>query len=202
MSIIHVIAGSPGIGKSTRGPDFISPHLDILNEDDMRLKYKEKGFADYNEYSIFRVRDIIRQKLIGDEDFALELNLGFAHQYEYAVAAKKFRHNNKLHVILFYSDSLRLCLDRAKLRHESGLHLVRPEIVMKMYDNTIPLFKHHFDAVDHATMVNADANNKFSLVAIYNKSTKQLVIHDPDPKWFRNDLRLFIEKQIDPATAV
>jgi len=85
MSSIHIIAGPPGIGKSTRGPDYINPNLDILNEDDMRLKYKEKGFIDYNEYSIFRVRDIIKQKLIRDEDFALELNLGFPHQYEYAV---------------------------------------------------------------------------------------------------------------------
>jgi len=196
MSVIQIIAGPPGIGKSTRGPDYISPDLDILNEDDMRLKYKEKGFVDYNEYSIYRVQDIIKQKLIRDEDFALELNLGFPHQYEYAISTKHFSRSNKLHVILFYTNSLQLCLDRAKTRHESGLHLVRPEIVTQMYQNTIPLFKSNFDAIDHAILVNADTQNKFSLVAVYDKNAKHLELHDPNPDWFRNDIQNFIIDRI------
>jgi predicted ABC-type ATPase len=196
MSVIQIIAGPPGIGKSTRGSDYIHPDLDILNEDNMRLKYKQRGFVDYNEYSIYRVRDIIKQKLIKDEDFALELNLGFMHQYEYAISAKHFSQNNKLHVILFYTNSLQLCLDRAKARHESGLHLVKPEIITQMYNNTIPLFKSNFDAVDHAVLINADTTNKFTLVAVYNKSARQLDLHDTSPKWFKEDLEPYVAKKI------
>jgi predicted ABC-type ATPase len=196
MSVIHIIAGPPGIGKSTRGAAYISQELDVLNEDDMRLKYKEKGFIDYNEYSIYRVRDIIKEKLIRDEDFALELNLGFQHQYEYAISAKQFSQNNKLHVIIFYTDSLQLCLDRAKLRYENGLHLVKPEIVTQMYDNTIPLFIHNFDKVDHAIFVNANTQNKFSLVAVYNKALNKLQLYDFAVDWFENELRRYIEGRI------
>jgi len=196
MSTIHIIAGPPGIGKSTRGPDYISPSLDILNEDDMRRKYKDKGFLDYNEYSIYRVRDIIRQKLIRNDDFALELNLGFSHQYEYAISAKQFGSNNQLHIILFYSDSLQLCLDRAKARYEHGLHLVEPETVTQMFNNTIPLFKENFNAIDNLILVNADTQNKFSLVAVYNKNTELLNIFDASPNWFKDQIKPFIESQI------
>jgi predicted ABC-type ATPase len=34
MSAIYIIAGPPGIGKSTRGHEFIDMGLDILNEDE------------------------------------------------------------------------------------------------------------------------------------------------------------------------
>jgi predicted ABC-type ATPase len=90
MSEIFIIAGPPGIGKSTMGSQYIPADLDLLNEDDMRLKYKEKGFVDYNEYSIHRVAELIKGKLIRNEDFALELNLGFQHQYDYVFSAKRF----------------------------------------------------------------------------------------------------------------
>jgi len=75
MSAIYIIAGPPGIGKSTRGHEFIDAELDILNEDEMRFRYKASGYADYNEYSIQRFKDIIRQNLIRDQNFALELIL-------------------------------------------------------------------------------------------------------------------------------
>ena len=141
MSVIHIIAGPPGIGKSTKGFDYIDESLDILNEDEMRFRYKAKGFADYNEYSIYRVREIIKRKLIRNEDFALELNLGYPHQYEYVLSAKRFNNENKLNIILFFTDSLQLCLDRAKIRHQNGLHLVLPETISEMYNNTLPLLK-------------------------------------------------------------
>ncbi|MDB5152126.1 MAG: hypothetical protein JWR54_877 [Mucilaginibacter sp.] len=196
MSEIFIIAGPPGIGKSTRGADFVDPDLDILNEDDVKVKYKEKGFPDYNEYAMTRVRNIIRHKLISNEDFALELNLGFAHQYEYALSAKKFSRENKLNIILFYTDSLQLCLDRAKERYNSGLHLVKPEIIQQMYFNTIPLLKENFASIDLVILIDAGKDNKIVTVAIYNKDLRRLDIHDNSPGWFKNDLKSFIENYL------
>jgi len=162
----------------------------------MRFKYKAKGFADYNEYSIYRVRDIIRRKLIRNEDLALELNLGYPHQYEYALAAKKFSNENLLNVILFFTDSLQLCLDRAKIRYESGLHLVMPETVAEMYDNTIPLLKANFDSIDNLNLIDATRRNDFLTVATYNKALKKLQQSNQNPDWFKNDLKPFIEEYL------
>ena len=196
MSAINIIAGPPGIGKSTKGFEYIDEDLDILNEDEMRFKYKAKGYADYNEYSIHRVRDIIRRKLIRNEDIALELNLGYAHQYEYALAAKKFSNENKLNVILFFTDSLKLCLDRAKIRYQNGLHLVMPETITAMYNNTIPLLKDNFESIDKLSMVNTSPQNDFFTVAEYSKAFKELDVRNQSPSWFKNDLRPFIENYL------
>jgi len=196
MSTIHIIAGPPGIGKSTKGFDYIDESLDILNEDEMRFRYKAKGFADYNEYSIYRVREIIKRKLIRNEDFALELNLGYQHQYEYVLSAKKFGVDNKLNIILFFTDSLQLCLDRAKIRHQNGLHLVLPETITEMYNNTLPLLKDNFEFIDKLSLVNTTRQNDFFTVADYDKTANQFHIRNQSPDWFKNDLKPFLERFI------
>jgi predicted ABC-type ATPase len=196
MSVINIIAGPPGIGKSTKGLDYIDEDLDILNEDEMRFRYKAKGFADYNEYSIYRVRDIIRRKLVRNEDIALELNLGYSHQYEYVLSAKKFNNENKLNIILFFTDSLQLCLDRAKIRHQNGLHLVLPETITEMYNNTIPLLKTNFDSIDSLSLIDASRKNDFFTVAEYSKASKKMELRGQNPDWFKNDLRPFIEQYL------
>ena len=48
MSAIYIIAGPPGIGKSTRGHEFIDMELAVVNEDEMRFRYKAAGYSDYN----------------------------------------------------------------------------------------------------------------------------------------------------------
>ncbi|HLR50925.1 MAG TPA: hypothetical protein VK076_10140 [Candidatus Sphingobacterium stercoripullorum] len=101
MATIHFIAGPPGVGKSTSGSIFIPKGLNILNEDDARMKYKAQGYIDYKEYSMYRVRNIIRQNLIKSVDFALELNLGYAHQYDYAKSMRDFNRENRIEAILF-----------------------------------------------------------------------------------------------------
>ena len=196
MSVIHIIAGPPGIGKSTKGFDYIDETLDILNEAEMRFRYKAKGFADYNEYSIYRVREIIKRKLIRNEDFALELNLGYPHQYEYVLSAKRFNNENKLNIILFFTDSLQLCLDRAKIRHQNGLHLVLPETITEMYNNTLPLLKDNFEFIDKLSLVNTTRQNDFFTVADYDKTANQFHIRNQSPDWFKNDLKPFLERFI------
>ncbi|WP_377023095.1 hypothetical protein [Mucilaginibacter angelicae] len=196
LSKCQTFISSPGIGKSTRGDEFIDPDLDILNEDEMRFKYKAQGYADYNEYSIHRVRNTIRQKLINNEDFAIELNLGYQHQYEYILSAKKFRHDNKLHVILFFTDDIDLCLVRAKERHERGRHLVKPEIIREMYANTIPLLKDNFAYLDELILLDSNNETGLELVAYYDKSYNQFAVHRESATWFVNDLKPFIQNRI------
>jgi predicted ABC-type ATPase len=196
MSVIYIIAGPPGIGKSTRGHEFIDEELDILNEDEMRFRYKASGYADYNEYSIQRVKNIIRQNLINNQDFALELNLGFPHQYDYVLSAKRFRHENKLNIILFFTDDIGLCLRRAKERHEHGLHLVKPEIIREMYVNTILMLKNNFADVDHLVLLHTSDDNRLFRIAEYNKEDRSLKIFNNSADWFNNDLKPFIESRI------
>jgi predicted ABC-type ATPase len=50
---------------------------------------------------------------------------------------------NAVHLLLFYTDDLTLCIDRANARYLSGGHEVKQAIVEEMYTNTFPLFEQH-----------------------------------------------------------
>jgi|GEM_PF-841418 len=196
MSHIYIIAGPPGVGKSTRGNEFIDPELEILNEDEIRHRYKIKGYADYNEYSLQKVRGTILQNLIKSHNFALELNLGFEHQYDYTLSLKRFSQDVKLDVILFFTDHLQLCQDRAFQRFKNGLHLVKPDIIEKMYNNTIPLLKTNFHAIDRLVMLDAKKTNEVSIQGIYSKAAESIKIFDKGSSWFADDVLPFIQEQL------
>jgi predicted ABC-type ATPase len=193
MSQIIVIAGPPGVGKSTSGYEFVDPELEILNEDEMAFKYRTQGYPDYKEQAIQRFTQAIRTKLIRNEDIALELNLGYPEHYDYILSAKKFRSDNTLHVILFYTDELDLCLERAKFRFESGRHLVKPDTIREMYENTLPLFQKHFEQLESAYFVNA-TKLEVGPVASYDRLSNKLELINPQCTWFNEQVHPFIDR--------
>jgi predicted ABC-type ATPase len=176
MSQIFVIAGPPGIGKSTSGYEFVDPELEILNEDEM-------AYPDYKEQAIHRLTQTIRTKLIRNEDFALELNLGYPEHYDYVLSAKKFRDENTLHVILYYTDDLEICIERAKLRFESGRHLVKPETIREMYVNTIPLLQANLGQIDSLSFVDG-GSGQARPIATYDCLKNKLALLDSECAWF------------------
>ena len=183
MSQIFVIAGPPGVGKSTSGAKFIDPELEILNEDEMAFKYRTQGYPDYKEQAIHRLTQTIRTKLIRNEDFALELNLGYPEHYDYILSAKKFREENTLHVVLYYSDDLEICIERAKLRFESGRHLVRPETIREMYANTIPLLQANLAQIDSLSFVDS-GGGQARPIATYDRLKNKLELIESKCAWF------------------
>jgi len=120
--------------------------------------------------------------------------LGYQHQYEYVLSAKKFGVDNKLNIILFFTDSLQLCLDRAKIRHQNGLHLVLPETITEMYNNTLTLLKDNFEFIDKLSLVSTTRQNDFFTVADYDKAANQCHIRNQSPDWFKNNLKPFLER--------
>jgi predicted ABC-type ATPase len=190
MSQIFVVAGPPGVGKSTTGFEYVDPELEILNEDEMAFKYRAQGYPDFKEHAIQRFTQAIRSKLIRNEDIALELNLGYPEHYDYILSAKKFRTDNTLHVILFYTDEIDLCLNRAKARFEGGRHLVKPETIREMYDNTLPLLKQHLEQIASVYFVNV-TKFEVSLVAFYDCVDDKLQMVEQDCAWFNEKVRQF-----------
>ncbi len=183
MSQIFVVAGPPGVGKSTSGIKFVDPELEILNEDEMAFKYRTQGYPDYKEQTIHRLTQVIRNKLIRKEDFALELNLGYPEHYDYILSAKKFREENLLHVILFYPDDLEMCIERAKLRFESGRHLVKPETIRERYATTLPLLQSNLEQIDSIYFIDAD-EEQVRPIAIFDRLKDKLEITEHKCTWF------------------
>lgn len=178
---IYLIAGPPGIGKSTNSLKVLPKKTIIIDHDLAAYQYKKEGFADYTQLAMMSGNLEIKQNLFSKKDFALELNLGFQSHYDYLKSIAYFDPDNKTHLILFYTDSIDLCLFRAKLRHKRGGHLVKPEVVTEMYENTMPLLKSHLKIFK--TMKFIDVNNEgFSKVKAENP-----------PKWItENDLEKYL----------
>jgi predicted ABC-type ATPase len=136
---IYVIAGPPGIGKSTNAGDFIPVGVPIVDQDLAGYQYKKRGFTDYQDLASLSTNQRIRDYLFSEQDFALELNLGFPSHYAYLKSIAFFNPANKLNLLIFFTDDLNLCIDRARVRHLSGGHEVKPVIIEEMYANTLPL---------------------------------------------------------------
>ena len=137
---IYVIAGPPGIGKSTNANELIPAGIPIIDQDLAGYQYKKKGFIDYQDLASIRSNQQIKEYLFSGQDFALELNLGFVSHYDYLKSIAFFDRRNQINLLLFFTDDINLCLDRAAVRYRSGGHEVRPEIIEEMYANTLPLF--------------------------------------------------------------
>jgi len=141
--IIYLIAGPPGIGKSTNAANLIPLGTAIIDQNLAGHQYKKQGFTDYQDFASIRSNQTIREHLFAQQDFALELNLGFQSHYDYLKSIAFFDSANQVQLLLFFTDFLTLCLDRAKIRHLNGGHEVKPQIIEEMYASTLPLFHQH-----------------------------------------------------------
>lgn len=59
MPLLFIIAGPPGIGKSTNGKSFSPPNIEVLNHDALSIYYK--GEDNYEDLSNLKANDFIQQ---------------------------------------------------------------------------------------------------------------------------------------------
>jgi predicted ABC-type ATPase len=138
---IYIIAGPPGVGKSSSSFDYVPDGISIIDQDLAAHQYKKDGFQDYQQLATFGVNQTIKNYLFEKKDFVLELNLGFQSHYDYLKSIAYFDSDNQVHLILYFTENIELCLLRAETRHRNGGHLVEPAIIEEMFENTFPLFR-------------------------------------------------------------
>lgn len=170
---IFVIAGPPGIGKSTNAKYFVPIKTPIIDQDLAGYQYKKLGFTDYTDLASITSNQKIKDYLFGRENFALELNLGFQSHYDYLKSIIAFDKSNTVNLIIFFTDSLNLCLDRARIRHLSGGHEVKEAVIEEMYRNTFSLFRENRELFDNVLLVDVTDNSVLPLT----KNTA------PNPTW-------------------
>lgn len=170
---IYLIAGPPGIGKSTHSKSLIPEGVPIVDQDLAAYQYKKRGFANYQDIASMTSNQRIREFLFNKEDFALELNLGFESHYGYLRSIASFNQENAVDLILFFTDDINLCLDRAKIRHLNGGHEVTPDVIEEMYTSTMPLFELNKALFNNITLIDVS----------YEALTELTLDDDPLPQW-------------------
>lgn len=164
---IYLVAGPPGIGKSTHSQSFIPAGIPIIDQDLAAYQYKKVGFANYQDIASLTSNQRIRDFLFNQESFALELNLGFESHYDYLRSIASFDRRNEIELILFFTDDLNVCLDRAKIRHLNGGHEVTAEVINEMYVATMPLFEQNKNLFTRIILVDVTYSSVIELTEAY-----------------------------------
>jgi predicted ABC-type ATPase len=193
LAQIFIIAGPPGIGKSSAGFYFIPEGLAVLDPDQIADRYKKQGFTDYKDIGNLKFNELVKKELFAGNSFAIELNLGYQSHYDFLKSLKNFNKDNSIEVILFYTDDIDLCIKRAEIRHQSGLHLVSTDTINEMYYNTKPLLKENFSMLSSLTAINVTAEDLPEVVLFYHVKDGQLNLPENAPDWLKNDLKVFLE---------
>lgn len=198
MPDIYIIAGPPGVGKSTTGSYYIPENLTILDPDKIAQRYREQGFKDYKDIGNLRFNELVRKELFTAKDFGIEINLGFQSHYDFVKSIKNFNsEQNIIKVVLLHTDDIKLCLQRAKVRHEKGLHLVPRETIQQMYENTIPLLKQNFSIMSSLVAIDVVGDDiDPEIKIIYERDENNLKLLDKLPNWIEKGLKDFLLSEI------
>lgn len=68
---IYIIAGPPGVGKSTVGYRFVPTDVSIINQDLAAYHYRKDGFVGYQHLATLKGNQQIKDFLFSQKDFAL-----------------------------------------------------------------------------------------------------------------------------------
>lgn len=184
MPTLYIIAGPPGIGKSTNAHDFLLQSAgEILNHDKLNLYYKNKGLLDYEDLSNLKANDFIQEKLLLNTNFGVELNLGLESHYDFIRYVRKNHTNYSICVMLFFTDEIELCLIRAKLREQSGGHIVEEKVIREMYKNSIPLLRTNVHLINQLLFIHVDFFKIEMVYEGYYPNHKREFISKNLPKW-------------------
>lgn len=200
MSQITIIAGPPGVGKSTNGLLYVPPGMEIIKKDEIIQSNKLFHYKLFQQIAIQNWLSTINNKLHANTDLTFELNLGMPKHWNFVQSLKQQNVEHKLNVVLFFTDILEMCQQRARQRFESGGHEVNPVVLENMYYNTLPLLEFNFRHLDHLTLVNTAPDQDTEIVGVYDKKAQSFDILNPQPVWFKDKLQPFIEKQVTLST--
>lgn len=183
MAKVYIIAGTPGIGKTTSGKFFLPPSIEILNHDNLQLYFKRKRVIDYEELSNLKANEFILKQLELNNDFGVELNLGFDNHYELLRFIKKKYAHYEIEVVFFHTDDIQICIDRALLRQKFGGHLVEVHIIKQMYENMISLLQNNANLIHKIQLINVEFDR---LRLLYPINVKANLTNSELPNWVKS----------------
>lgn len=189
MSVLHIIAGPPGIGKSTEGRFFVpeSANVEILNHDAITLYYKAENEPDYENLSNIKANEFIQSKLKANESLGVEINLGYDNHYELLRYVKDKYPQYHVQVCLFFTDDVNLCLDRAFIRFKAGGHFVSSDTIYEMYNNTLTLLTKNAWLIDSLLLVNVEDSGSKLCFKLDPKANHLSLVRNL-PKWIKKYL--------------
>ena len=182
MPALFVIAGPPGVGKTTNAKDYIPDGVEIIDDDVIVQHCRERGELNPEQRREEITWNLIHRAIDDNLDFALHLNLGTDAQYKLLDKVHSYCRHYDIRLILFYTPQERLCLIRASVRVQEGGHEVKPMDIEYMYQMTLPLLQQKIGLFAYERFINVTYN---SVRVVYegNYPDQHDFVEAELPKW-------------------
>lgn len=148
LTILYVIAGPNGIGKTTSDFDFLPGTIPIINSDEIAAEAKRAGLITGNtqEYANGEAVRLMNEYLGRRATFGVETNLSDIDTWKFLLKVQETGY--QLHIIYVSTNSIEALNARISNRVREGGHYVRPDVVEERYMAGLRLLNHYFDKPD------------------------------------------------------
>ena len=181
--ILYVVAGPPGVGKSTYAKIFIPDSVSVLNHDEIKAEFEKMNMKDYSKQAEQKMWSLIQENSTLGIDFGVELNLGFENHYLGLKKIHGYCSHYEIHLLLFFTDIYNLCFDRAIRRATAGGHEVEPAAIADMLQDTIRLLRKNIGMFRHVTFINVTYNTEELVYSGYYPTQTHEFVQYPLPIW-------------------
>jgi len=199
VSILYVIAGPNGIGKTTSTFDLVPITTPIINSDEIAEAVRNAGLikphTNIQEYSNREAIRIMNGYLEKHSSFAVETNLADIDTWKFLLEIQKTGY--RINLVYLSTDKLELLNSRIEQRTLAGEHYVRPDIVEERYINSLNLLNHYFTRPDSIQLF----DNSESLTLIADIKQGEILKMSPSlPYWVDHYLGEHLKPQIKKDT--
>jgi predicted ABC-type ATPase len=196
MAEIIVIAGPPGIGKTSASESILVNGELYLNQDYFYLKYREQNNSDPDKAGSDKFKKEIFEVLDTNKNFGYETNLGFNWQYEDLKQVITYKPNNSIQLHLFFTEDVNLCWSRADQRFNAGGHFVSDKTIFQMYHNTFTLLKSNLELFDRIYLYDVKPIGSPDLILSVEHTGRFLFREKQMPNWAIKNILPFLEGRL------
>lgn len=199
MSLLYIITGSNGAGKSSVGPDYIPTHLrnSIFDGDKLFMQKRSEfwinGIKSHKECKKLAAEvvettfdNLVESALKDNNDFAYEGH--FTNDSTWGIPQKFKESGYKIHLIFFGLTDTALSETRVIGRTKEGGHYVDPLTLSSNFYGNLEKLDKYFGIFDSVTLVDTSGIEHIGLAVIKMGKCVSAISQDELPEWFTTNL--------------
>ncbi|MBV4360574.1 zeta toxin family protein [Pinibacter aurantiacus] len=195
MSVLYIITGSNGAGKSSVGPDYIPSHLrDTIFDGDKLFMQKRKDFwndgvKSHKECKKLAAKfveetfdDLVEAALNSHSDFAYEGH--FTNDATWSIPQNFKDAGYEIHLIFFGLKDTALSETRVVARVNEGGHYVDPSTIAANFYGNLEKLDKYFPMFNSVTIIETSTIEHTGLVVLENGICRSAIAYASLPHWF------------------
>jgi predicted ABC-type ATPase len=199
MPELFILTGSNGAGKSSVGPEYLSPHLrsNVFDGDKLfmqkRSEFWRNGIPSHKECKKMAAEfvektfdDLVETVLHQKIDFAYEGH--FTNDATWNIPKRFKEEGYKIHLIFLGLKDVTISEARVITRSKEGGHYVDPLTLRSNFYGNLEKLDMYFSIFDSVTIIDTSGTEHIGLVVLNNGICSASIMEYSLPEWFINYL--------------